>query len=338
MPRSSSLGLYTRYARFLLHEFRWPLGFFIALVFGGGLIVHLAHESHPSYIRACYEIFVMLAFEPAAEMSSKWYLQIFDFLVPVLGVLLIADGMVRLGILIVHKKARLKEWWIMQASAYRQHIVVVGVGKVGYRIVKELQRTGVPVIGIDRDADKYLIQELQDEGVPVIAGEARLRKTLVEANVAEAQAIICAINDDVANLDIGFTARELNPQIRVVLRIFDDTLAQRFVRELGLPAISTSQTAAHVFVAAATGKSVHHAFRVGDEELHMTEVIVRAGSRLIGATVSALEDGHRVRVVCHRTNGKLALKPDPATALAADDTLILLGADADLLKVETASR
>jgi voltage-gated potassium channel len=56
----------------------------------------------------------------------------------------------------------------------------------------------------------------------------------------------------VANLDIGLTARELNPGIRMVLRTFDDTLAERFASTLKQPAISTSHTAVHVFVAAAT--------------------------------------------------------------------------------------
>jgi Trk K+ transport system NAD-binding subunit len=226
----------------------------------------------------------------------------------------------------------------MQASAYSQHIVVAGIGKVGYRIVGELARLGESVVGIDREADKYLIKELQDRGVPIIMGEARLRRTLVEANVERASAIICAINDDVANLDIGLTARELNPDIRVVLRIFDDTLAERFASALKLPAISTSQTAAHVFIAAATGRNVYTSFRLADQEIHMADIELGPRSRLAGRTVAELEAEHGVRVVCCKTQGRVALQPAPGATLAIADTLVVVAPQEKLRALEALNR
>jgi voltage-gated potassium channel len=338
LPRPSRLRSHLRYARFLLREFRWPIGLFLGLLFGGGLLFHLGHETHPSYVRACYEVYTMLFFQPTSMTSDRWFLQLFDFTVPVVGVLVIADGMVRLGILLFQKKSRLKEWWVMQASAYSKHIVVAGVGKVGYRIVRELAAMGEPVIGIDREADKYLVKELQDSGVPIIAGEARLRTTLIEANVAAASAIICAINDDVANLDIGLTARELNPHIRVVLRIFDDTLAQRFASTLKLPAISTSQTAAHVFIAAATGRSVYTSFRLADQEIHLADLELGPSSRLRGRTVAELEAAHGVRVVCCKAKGRVDLQPAAGAPLEVADTIVVAASKDRLRALEEMNR
>jgi voltage-gated potassium channel len=338
LPRPTRLAANLRYARFLLREFRFPLALFLILLIGGALLFHLGHEARPSFGRALYEVYTMLFLQPTSMASERWYLQVFDFVVPVIGVLVIANSMVRLGILVFQKKSRLKEWWVMQASGYSNHVVVAGVGKVGYRIVRELQRLGEPVVGIDRDQDKYLVKELQDQGVPILAGEARLRTTLVEANVAHAQAIICAINDDVANLDIGLTARELNPQIRVVLRIFDDTLAQRFASTLKLPAISTSQTAAHVFVAAATGRGVYTSFRLAGEEIHMADVELGSASRLAGATVAALESTHGVRVVCCKREGRVDLHPAGEARLAPGDTVVVVASEAKLRAFEALNR
>jgi Trk K+ transport system NAD-binding subunit len=338
LPRPTRLAANLRYAGFLLREFRGPLMLFLGLLFGGALLFHLGHEAHPSFARACYEVYTMLLIQPTSMASEHWYLQIFAYVVPIVGVLVIADSMVRLGILVFQKKSRLKEWWVMQASAYSQHIVVVGVGKVGYRIIGELTRLGEPVVGIDRESDKYLVKELQDQGVPIITGEARLRTTLIEANVARATAIICAINDDVANLDIGLTARELNPDIRVVLRIFDDTLAQRFASTLKLPAISTSQTAAHVFVAAATGRSVYTSFRLAGEEIHMADLEVGPRSTLAGITLAALETAHGVRVVCCKTQGQVAMHPAPGAALAPGDTVVVVASEAKLRALEALNR
>ena len=49
-----------------------------------------------------------------------------------------ADSLVRLGFLVFARKGNLPEWHRMVASVYRNHVIVVGLGTVGYQIVKEL--------------------------------------------------------------------------------------------------------------------------------------------------------------------------------------------------------
>src|SRR5437867_4234799 len=90
------------FARFLLHEFRWPLGVLGGLVLGGGLLLRLAYPGHPeplTYSAACYELFAMLFFQQKLEFPVQWYLQPLFFVVPLIGLGAIADSLVRLGFL-----------------------------------------------------------------------------------------------------------------------------------------------------------------------------------------------------------------------------------------------
>ncbi|HLG43312.1 MAG TPA: NAD-binding protein [Planctomycetota bacterium] len=311
-----------RFARLILREFRIPLGVFFGLVLGGGLLINLDHPREASFLEACHEMFALVFNEHTKEFPKSIHLEILYFLTPLVGLVLIADGLVRVGVIVLSKKAHLREWWLMEASTYRNHIVVAGVGKVGYRIIRQLQRMGEPVVGLDRDATSHLVMELQGEGVCILSGDVRLKSSLLDANVQHARAIICSTDDDLANLDAGLTSRSIHPKIRVVLRIFDDTIAAKFEKEFDIPAISTSQTAAPVFAAAATQRSVLYTVRLKNLELDVIDFTVRGGTRLAGMRLGDLED-KGVRLIAHQSGRDVSMRPDADARLKEGDTIVV---------------
>jgi len=129
------------------------------------------------------------------------------------------------------------------------HVVVVGIGSVGLRVVEELLRRGESVVVIDNnDSGRYLPQ-IYDKRLPTILGDARLERTLRDAGVMQARALLSVTNDDLTNLEVGLSARLINPQLRVVLRIYDPVLAQSLDERLEIPfAFSMSSVAAEVLV------------------------------------------------------------------------------------------
>src|SRR5437879_3437528 len=263
MKPPSRLLIHLRFLRYLLWEFRWSLGVFWGLVLLGGLGLHAFYgQKDLHYAEACFHVFTLAFLQPTLEFPTEWYLQPFFFVVPIIGLGAIADSLVRLGYLVFSRKSNLPEWQRMVASLYRRHIVVVGVGKVGYRILTGLAALREPVVAIELQTDSEFLDEARGLGVTVITGNGRHQKILEQAGVGQARAIILATDDDLANLDAALTAREINPKIHVVLRLFDDTLANRFASRFGMPAISTSQVAAPAFIAAATGHKAYHAFQL----------------------------------------------------------------------------
>jgi Trk K+ transport system NAD-binding subunit len=319
--------------RYILREFRWPLIVFVGLVLLGGAL--FSKTMNLSYIKACFGVFMLIFVQPSLEFPDQWYDQALFFIIPIVGLGAVADSVVRLGYLIFSRKQKLQEWWIMEASTYRNHIVLCGLGRVGYRIVEELLAAKEQVVAIEKDGDSMFVEEMQDRGVPVLVGEARLKKNLIQANLQDARAIILATNDDLANLDAALTAREIKPEINVVLRLFDDTLATKVAAQFQMPVISTSQVSAPAFVAAVTGRSVHQCFQMDGQTIHLADLRIR---RLSTRTVSSLQKEFGVSVVLHKKSRAGAEPADPESPIQSGDTLVVAASADRMRKLEEANR
>ena len=244
-PARNGLRVHLRYLRFLLGEFRLALAVFAGVVVVGGVILHnfYRHEA-VSLPKAFYSVFLMVFLESGLEFPDEWYLQPMFFLVPVLGLGALADSVVRLAYLMFTQKRKLPEWQRMAASLYRNHVVVVGVGRVGYRVILGLLEMKEQVVAIESGASANFVDDVLDLGVPVIQGNGRLEKVLAQAGVAHARAVILATSDDLTNIDAGLTARDLNPKANIVLRLFDESLARKITGAFAMPAICTASVAA----------------------------------------------------------------------------------------------
>ncbi|HLF94419.1 MAG TPA: NAD-binding protein [Planctomycetota bacterium] len=332
MPARSAAKL-ARYALYIQKEFRSPLAVFGGLVLVGGLL--FSRTLGLPYGKACWGVFMLIFVQPVLEFPDRWYNQALFFLIPIAGLGAVADSVVRLGYLIFSSKRKLQEWWIMEASTCRDHFVLCGLGRVGYRIARELLALKESVVVIEKNRESALVEEMQDAGVPVLFGEARLRKNLELAGVAHARAVILATDDDLANLDAALTARELNPAIRVVMRLFDDTLATKVATSFNLPAISTSQVSAPAFVAAATGRSVMQSFQLDGRTIHVVDVPV---DRLAARTIAQVQSEFDVSVVLHKGSGESDLNPHHDRPLRKGDIIVVVAPMEKVRTVEAANR
>lgn len=344
MRRPSRLRIYVRYALYLLWEFRWSLGVFWSLVLVGGFVLHRTYhdpEHHRvlDYGEACYAIFMLIFLESYLNFPEEWYLQPLFFLLPVVGLGAVADSLIRLAYLTFSSKQRLPEWQRMVASLYRQHVVVVGVGKVGYEIIKGLLALREPVVAVERQAaDSSLLDEIIDLKVPVIRGDGRTVKTLEQAGVARARAIVMATSDDLANLDAGLTARDLNARARIVLRLFDESLAVKVRGAFAMPAISTAQVSAPAFIAAATGRRVYQDFQLAGQHLYLIDVSVSPAGALVGRTVGEVQADKQVNIVMHHGRSGVNVNPGHAICFEPGDELLVIAPMERLIELETLNR
>lgn len=112
----------------------------------------------------------------------------------------------------------------------RDHVIVCGLGRLGLCIVELLLKKGEEIIVIESDPHNSRIEECRRRGVAVYIGDARSDRVLSDVVVDKAKALYSVINDDAINLEIGLTARTIQPRLRVILRIFDEKIAE-MVRE-----------------------------------------------------------------------------------------------------------
>ncbi|WP_431973023.1 NAD-binding protein [Micromonospora haikouensis] len=212
------------------------------------------------------------------------------------------------------------------------HVVVVGLGNIGTRVMAQLNDFGVEVVAIDKDPDARGASLAHRLGVPVVIGDAGREETLRSASVETCQALVVVSTDDDVNLRAALNARGLTPDLRVVLRLFDGDFAERVQKAFGIGiSRSVSYLAAPSFAAALLDRAVIATIPVGRHALLVTEVQVVAGSPLDGSPLSAVAQPGAVRLLAHARPGQKAdWSADPRLVITAGDRLTVVARRAGL--------
>lgn len=180
----------------------------------------------------------------------------------------------------------------------RDHVIVCGLGKAGSQIIAGLRALDVPCVGVEQSESAIGVALARTLEVPVVFADGRAPGTLAALHVDTARAVMAVTSDDLANLQCALTARELSPDVRVVLRIFDAHLAERLDRSVALDLTrSVSALAAPAFTAALLGRRAAEPLPISTVELRVLETEVGAGSEVVGATLQALHHERDLRVL-----------------------------------------
>lgn len=229
----------------------------------------------------------------------------------------------------------------------RGHVVIVGLGTVGMKVLEGLLSAGSEVVVVERrDRNPYL-SEARAMHVPLVLGDATLARTLESANLASAAAVAILTSDDLTNIETGLAVRDRLGErwgdVPVVLRVFDRQLGNRLEQSFGFRHVwSTAAIAAPWFVGAALGLEVLSTFYVGSHPFLLARLRVSAGGGLDGLAMRELPASVRVVAIRRAADssassaaGSTALEHPPRrdTRLAHADDAFLVGPYAELLEV-----
>ncbi len=183
------------------------------------------------------------------------------------------------------------------------HVIVCGLGNVGYRVVEELLGSDERVVVIERTADGRFVTTARRRGVPVIIGDATVREVLRQAHSPTARAVIAATDNDLANLEVALLVRDLNPTQRVVVRLSDANLADTLRDNAHVRfALSIPTLAAPAFVAGLFGDRVLSVCLVHGRLLAVLDLrISPQDTLLVGSTVRAMAADYRLLPVALTT-------------------------------------
>ncbi len=96
------------------------------------------------------------------------------------------------------------------------HVIVVGYGMNGSLLARILGETRIPYLVVELDPDA--VRRARSEGVPVLFGDAAQNEILERAGVGDAKIIVFAISDFRAVSNSLKAARELSPNIEILVR------------------------------------------------------------------------------------------------------------------------
>lgn len=333
-----------RELQILLLISRTPLITFMVVIVGGAILFHSYYHfpgtlQSPDFGLALFASFALIFFEMVLPFPEQPLFQVLYFILPILGLTALADGVLQFISTLMSRQARGQKWQVAMASTYKDHIIICGAGKVGYRVLLELLKHERDVVMIEVNPDGRFVANIQELGVPLLIDDATRKESLLKAGVEKASAIVPATDDELRNLDIALEAREFQPGIKVVMRMFDADLARRIEKGFGIhTAFSTSALAAPIFASAAMKMDVKYSFYVENELLMISEVVIAQNSPLAGVQVRALEEGYELSVICSIANAKAELHPQGEHAVQAGDRLLLLGSRERLHAVQRLNR
>lgn len=223
----------------------------------------------------------------------------------------------------------------------RNHIIVVGLGSFGSRVVSDLTAAGRDVAVIELDENNRYLATAAELDVPVIFGDATLRQTLEYAGIEKARAVAVLTQDDMVNIEVGIVLREMlgvrshrkahRKDVPLVLRVYDRSLGSAVAQRFGFDNVrSTVDLAAPWFIGAAMGLQVLGTFSVGQRSFMVGGMRVASGSELDGKPMHELSTQVRV-IAITQPDGLIKLHPRRDARLEGGDTVYLVGPYRELL-------
>ena len=316
--------------RALFREFRRPLIIFLLAVFLGGYIYmklnnDFSDNDSLNYVDMPYIMLALMVLEASIEVPDEPYLIMFWYIQPLLAVYIVGRGAADFLRLFINREERRSAWEVAVASTFKRHIIVVGIGHTGMRIVRELTQMGFEVVAVDLGVSKEAHEALHDIDVPLIAGDGRQAQALDAAGLGRATAVVVATSDDHANLEVTMRVRDMNPDVRVVTRLWDRQLAQQIERFFRVEVLSASDLAAPAFAGAAVGAEITQNLHIAGMEYSMIRLVVRDASFMDGQTVGAIQDSEGADIVLlHKENGGSPdVHPSGEIVVRGGDTLVL---------------
>lgn len=203
------------------------------------------------------------------------------------------------------------------------HFVVVGCGRVGSSLAKELVSGGHSVAVIDRHADAF-VRLGPDFAGTVVEGVGFDRDRLRQAGIEKADALAAVTSGDNSNVLVARVARETFGVERVVARIYDPKRASIYQR-LGFPTVATVAWTSNQVMRRLIPASTPTEWTDASAALSLVERPV--GPKIAGRTIPELEERFNVRVAGIARRGEASLPT--AKTVAQDGDLLYVAVATD---------
>ncbi|WP_328558170.1 MULTISPECIES: NAD-binding protein [unclassified Streptomyces] len=278
---------------------------------------------------------VLVTGEPALQATYLTLLDLFAINNPAIGeplgrqILQLCSGMVGLLLLPVLLAAVLEALGTFRSgTALRKpprglsgHVVLLGVGKIGTRVLARLRELRIPVVCVEADPEARGLALARRLRVPVVLGDVTQEGVLEAAKIHRAHALLALTSADTMNLEAVLSARTLRPDLRVVLRLYDDdfaTAVYRTLRAAHPDALTRSRSVSHLaapaFAGAMMGRQILGAIPVERRVLLFAAVDVGGHPQLEGRTVGQAFRAGSWRVLALDTATPGERRAEPASA------------------------
>jgi len=216
----------------------------------------------------------------------------------------------------------------MEISRQKNHFVVVGAGRVGTSLARELVDHGEHVVVVDTAADR--IARIKEVGLTGLVLRGLTTESFQDTHIDAAKGLALALADDAQNLYAYLATRALNPHLQVVARAQTIESAE-YLRSLGIERIILPEVVGGRRMARMLTKPVAHDLLMAllnEEGALVSEIPVASSSSIANQPVKRVRDvyGDDYTLIGYWRADSFRMAPKATDIILPDDTLILIQA------------
>jgi len=226
-------------------------------------------------------------------------------------------------------------------DATNDHYILAGFGRIGQRIARDLQRNEVPFVVIEMEDSKE--DDIERLAYKYLIGDAETEEVLEAAGIERARGLILTLPEDRANVFATLVAREMNPDLFIMVRTDTNANRRKLIRsgadKVVAPYEIGADRMAQVLLRPSVERFMERVMQSDALAYSMDEVQVETGSELAGKTMQEANFRQRfdaivVAVMDGRTKG-MTFNPGPAAPISDGDTLIVMGSTEMISRLRT---
>ncbi len=220
----------------------------------------------------------------------------------------------------------------------KDHIILCGYGRVGKQVAQELQKRRVPFVILEKDDST--IPAAHEDDLIFVPGNAADDEQLELAGIKRARAVVSTLPDDADNVYLALTARQINPDLLIIVRAETDLAKKKLLRagadkvvcphELGGMQMAMATLRPNVVDFMRLASADRTSSGLGIEEISIKPESTLTGKSIIEAAIKSKYDA--IVVGLRKKSGQVIFNPSGDTVMEAGDILVVLG-EANKLEV-----
>jgi voltage-gated potassium channel len=319
----------------------YPLGLVAATVLVGTLGFYLLwRDQGGTWLDALYMTIITITtigYEEVYPLDTAGRLLAMGVGLVGIGSLFYAFSVVMDTIVSVRLRPRERMGLIKKLS---DHVILVGLGRVGRQAAQELKASGVPFVVVDKSEAARAYAE--EHGYLLLQRDGTEDEALLAAGVERAQGLIATASDDATNLYVVLSARRLNPRLYIVSRASDEKAVPKLLRAGADRAVSPyaigGKRLAHLLLSPRV-VDFFETILAGKQQLGLEEIRVEPGSSLVHRPIREVQArGCRASILAVFRGSEPHPNPSPDFVLEAEDRLLAMGTVAELDRLEALAR
>ena len=313
----------------------------LLVVFLYGTIGHyLFLQDHVTLTESAFRTIIMLATineaYPTAEVATALQpaFKVFMLTLVIFGIAVILYSLSTITAFFVEGELQellRRRKMSKEIARIKNHFIVCGAGDTGLRIACELFESRYAFVVVENSLERA--ERLQHDGYPYVIGDALEDEILLEAGIERAKGIAIALPSDAENLFVTLSARQLNPDLRIIAKGSDHG-TDRKLRKAGAdtvvsPALLGGMRIASELVRPTATRFIDKMLHDPEETTRIEEIVIGAGSELAGETILSSRfrqrTGLQIVALLEPDSETYCYRPDVEKPLTPGTTLVVIG-------------